>query len=179
MWLNACCLVLLIGYHLILNITACSLPHSGSILDSQLCWKSGKFQLARWRHERAVLCSWNHPPTQPPHQLEIHLGMSAKLKIWFFQCSVVSPPQMCPLIKRVCSVSPLPEDVFSVWCPSPKPNYCAIATLSSILDPIRSINLAQLVSPSVALIAELVVIIVVVDSRSLPLILGQQKFMLC
>ena len=41
------------------------LPHSGSILDFQLGWKSGKFQLARWSHEAAILCSWNHPPTRP------------------------------------------------------------------------------------------------------------------
>ena len=27
------------------------LPHLGSILDSQLNWESGKFQLARWSHE--------------------------------------------------------------------------------------------------------------------------------
>ena len=30
------------------------LPHSGSILDSQQSWKSGKFQLARWSHEVAI-----------------------------------------------------------------------------------------------------------------------------
>ena len=45
----------------------CLLPHSGSILDSQLSWESGKFQLARWSHEVAILCSWDHPPpTHPP-----------------------------------------------------------------------------------------------------------------
>ena len=27
----------------------------GSILDSQLSWESGKFQLARWSHEVALL----------------------------------------------------------------------------------------------------------------------------
>ena len=37
----------------------------GSILDSQLSWDSGKFQLARWSHELVWLCRW-WPPTQPP-----------------------------------------------------------------------------------------------------------------
>ena len=45
---------------------------------------------------------------------------------------------------------------FSVWCPNPHPNFCAFVTLGSILDSKRSINLAQLVSLSVALLAELV-----------------------
>ena len=37
----------------------------GSILDSQLCWKSYKFHLARWSHRVAWLCTWD-PPTHPP-----------------------------------------------------------------------------------------------------------------
>ena len=37
----------------------------GSILESQLSWESGKFQLARWSHNVALL-SWNHPPTRQP-----------------------------------------------------------------------------------------------------------------
>ena len=45
---------------------------------------------------------------------------------------------------------------FSVVYRSPHPNFCAFAALSSILDSKRSINLAQLVSPSGALPAELV-----------------------
>ena len=73
------------------------LPHSGSILDSQLCLKSGKFQLGRWSHEVAILCSWDQPPTHPPpHQLEIPLGGSEKLNIRFFQCCAVSPPKLFP-----------------------------------------------------------------------------------
>ena len=39
----------------------------GSILDSQLSWKSGKFQLARWNHRVAKLCGEPHPPTRPPN----------------------------------------------------------------------------------------------------------------
>ena len=35
----------------------------GSILDSQLSWESGKFQLARWSHKVAILCSWNYLTT--------------------------------------------------------------------------------------------------------------------
>ena len=47
----------------------CLLPHSGSILDSQLSWESGKFQLARWSHEVVWFSTWvppTHPPTHPP-----------------------------------------------------------------------------------------------------------------
>ena len=48
---------------------------------------------------------------------------------------------------------------FSVWCPSPHPDFFAFAALSYILDSKRSINLAQLVSPSVALLADFVFLI--------------------
>ena len=34
----------------------------GSILDSQLSWESGKFQLARWSHRVALWSSLDHPP---------------------------------------------------------------------------------------------------------------------
>ena len=33
----------------------------GSILDSQLSWKSGKFQLARWSHNKRLNPVWNSP----------------------------------------------------------------------------------------------------------------------
>ena len=42
------------------------LPNSGSILDYQLDWESGKFQLARWSHE--VVLKITGPPTHPPTQ---------------------------------------------------------------------------------------------------------------
>ena len=48
------------------------LPHSGSILDSQLCWKSGKFQLARWSHEVDIFPVRNHPPSHPATQPPSH-----------------------------------------------------------------------------------------------------------
>ena len=40
----------------------------GSILNSQLSWESGKFQLARWSH-RVALLLWKttRPPTHPQH----------------------------------------------------------------------------------------------------------------
>ena len=69
------------------------LPHSGSILDS------GKFQLARWSHEVAVLCSWDHPPT-PPHQLETRS---------FPFNAVRCPHPNCSPIKKVCAISPPPK----------------------------------------------------------------------
>ena len=87
-----------------------------------------------------------HPPTQPPHQLEIHLGISGKLKIGFFQCCVVSPPQFCPPLRKYVWCRPF--QFFSVWVNLP--------TLSYIFDSKWSMNLAQLVFPSVALLAELV-----------------------
>ena len=38
----------------------------GSILDSQLNWESGKFQLARWSQEVGLFPErTNHPPTHP------------------------------------------------------------------------------------------------------------------
>ena len=38
----------------------------GSILDSQLSWESGKFQLARWSHEVVLFPErTSHPSTQP------------------------------------------------------------------------------------------------------------------
>ena len=51
-----------------------------------------------------------------------------------------------------------PVDVFSVHCTVslPHPNYCAFVTFVSILDYKQIINLDELVSPSVALLAELV-----------------------
>ena len=65
----------------------------GSILDSQLSWESGKFQLARWSH-RVVLLSDRIIWHLPLHILlsfsfwvvcchtRLHLGFSAKLRIW-------------------------------------------------------------------------------------------------
>ena len=50
----------------------CPHPHSyiatlGSILDSQLSWKSSKFQLARWSHKVAWFSEGTtHPPTHHP-----------------------------------------------------------------------------------------------------------------
>ena len=63
----------------------------GSILDSQLSWESGKFQLARWSHAVALLSDRIYfylllnlrEPTHP--QLS-----------FFFQCCAVSPSQFFP-----------------------------------------------------------------------------------
>ena len=38
----------------------------GYILDYQLIWESGKFQLARWSHNVALFSTQNHPSTHPP-----------------------------------------------------------------------------------------------------------------
>ena len=100
----------------------------GSILDSQLSRESGKFQLTRWSHEVAILCRWHHPPTQPPHQLEI------RSLNFFFQCCAVSSPQLFhPLIKYV-GCSPTPIICFCVQC-SPLPKlYLPLVELSIKLN---------------------------------------------
>ena len=74
----------------------------GSILDSQLSWESGKFQLARWSHAVALLSDRIffylllilREPTHP--QLS-----------FFFQCCAVSPTQLFPLSPRYvqCAVA--------------------------------------------------------------------------
>ena len=43
----------------------------GSILDSQLSWESGKFQLARWSHEVVIFSdrtAW--PAARPPDHMD-------------------------------------------------------------------------------------------------------------
>ena len=101
-----------------------SIATLGSILDSQLSCKSGKFQLARWSHEVVLYPDLDHPHTHTPHpQLS-----------FFFLCCAVSPPQLflpstkyvrCPpshlsmlcgvptpcvtLVNKVCAVSPPPS----------------------------------------------------------------------
>ena len=78
------------------------LPHSGSILDFQLCWKSGKFQPARWSHEVAILCSWDHPATTSVENQNLKLFLS-------MFCDV--PTLIVPPINKVCVVPP-----FSICC---------------------------------------------------------------
>ena len=93
-----------------------------------------KIHLPRWSHKVAIKCSWNHPPVHPPinpptnpptqpwHQLKIPVGCLEKLKIRSFQfmCGVLPSQHIFPPpIKKVCAVSPLSVDIFSVHCPSP------------------------------------------------------------
>ena len=77
-------------------------------------------------------------------------------------CARSSPPSIyfppTPIVfphhESMCGVPPLRRRFSSaVYLPT---NFFAFATLGSILDSKRRINLAQLVSPSVALLAELV-----------------------
>ena len=51
------------------------MPHSGSILDSQLSWESGKFQLARWSHEVVIF------PERITHPSD-HIDFCTLLWVW-------------------------------------------------------------------------------------------------
>ena len=52
----------------------------GSILDSQLSWESGKFQLARWSHEVVIFPErTTHPP--PTHHMDFFL-IYCILSLW-------------------------------------------------------------------------------------------------
>ena len=84
------------------------LPHSGSILDSQQSWKSGKFQLARWSHKVAIFSVRVPPPShQPPKEgLDLVLCPHLNLNIWTVTpsgtCSV--PPLLLKHLRIVCGV---------------------------------------------------------------------------
>ena len=75
----------------------------GSILDSQVSWESGKFQLARWSHE--VVLKITGPPTHPAVNRTCNLYWDTVLI-----CGV--PPPGTLFRKYVYT--------FSVRCPPPK-----------------------------------------------------------
>ena len=143
-----------------------------SILDSQQSWKSGKYQLARWSHE-VVLKSLDHPPTQPPTQPSTELVICTGTRIW----GAVSPPLIGP-VQKVCAVSPSPiGTLFRNMCGVPTSQYTlflccvppSLEQFGSALDSeqnwesckfqVARWSQAQLVSSSVALLAELVTIL--------------------
>ena len=67
-------MTLLATYILVSSFPCLLIATLGSILDSQLNWESGKFQLARWSHEVALFPAiTGHPPshqaTHPPGKL--------------------------------------------------------------------------------------------------------------
>ena len=89
----------------------------GSILDSQLSWESGKFQLARWSHRVALFSGLDQPPPTHP-QLSFFCKYCAVSPPQQSMCGV-PPPSICflsmlcsvptpfvPLIKKVCAMSP-------------------------------------------------------------------------
>ena len=102
----------------------------GSILDSQLSWESGKFQLARWSHKVVIFSVRTvHPAGHLTIWMLDLLGSWNFLGVLFFNvvrcpqpnCSPhqqsmcgVPPPRICfPLpqlhpFKKVCAISPLP-----------------------------------------------------------------------
>ena len=70
----------------------------GSILDCQLSWESGKFQLARWSQEVVLFPErTTHPPTD-------HMDFLAEYTPLCI-CAV-SPPLLKYLILELCAVSP-------------------------------------------------------------------------
>ena len=81
------------------QVSACKMePQSGiiatlgSILDSQLSWESGKFQLARWSHEVALFPVRNHPATR--HLSLEGLDLTIYSADWYpqMECAVSPPP---------------------------------------------------------------------------------------
>ena len=60
-----------------------------SILDSQLSWEPGKFQLARWSHRVVIFPAiTTHPPTCPPTHL---LGNFGRLYLSIYKSYIFSP----------------------------------------------------------------------------------------
>ena len=67
----------------------CLLPHSGSILDSQLSWESGKFQLARWSHEVVIFPEGiTHPPDHIDFSCWIYSFLKLGFRVWHFTSSL-------------------------------------------------------------------------------------------
>ena len=134
----------------------------GSILDSQLIWESGKFQLARWSHNVALF-SWDHPPPSHPPP-------TPHPQPTFFD--VRCPPHWPP-VQNVCAVS-LPPCIHFFCVPPSNVVLClwhiqlclgfqvklriwqVLANWESCKFQLARWNNAQLVSSSVALLAELV-----------------------
>ena len=123
---SSCCQTYYTSYFLMtaaarLNIS--ELGHSslkpvatlGFILDSQLSWESGKFQLARWSHEVVIFSDrTGHPATQPPDHMDVRLAK----KMEFDGCLILSilcgvPTPIAHHINKVCAVSPPPRICFS------------------------------------------------------------------
>ena len=120
--------------------------------------KNQKFQLARWSHEVAILYSWDHPSTHPPHQLFLSMKCGVPTPnvpptnyVWCPPLVYVFPHPNCFSHQEgMCSVPPPSIRLFSVasWILSKVENL-ASSSLSVV-------SLAQLVYPSVALLAKLV-----------------------
>ena len=150
-----------------------------SILDSQLIWEYGKFQLARWSNNVALF-SWNHPRTQPTTQPPAaHLFLTDPMTTGgLFWCAVsppigplfrkyvrCPPPSIGTLFRKYVRCPPLPVYTFSVRCPPLNLVLC-LEDFGSVLESeenwksgkfqLARWSQAQLVSSSVALLAELV-----------------------
>ena len=120
----------------------------GSILDSQLSWESGKFQLARWSHRVVLFSSLDHPQlsffwqccTVSPLQQSM-CGVPT-LQVYDFPRTQLLPPKksMCgvpppigTLFRKYVRCPPLPVYTFSVRCPPPNLVLC-LEHFGSVLD---------------------------------------------
>ena len=119
------------------------LPHLGSILN----WEYGKFQLARWSH-KVVLFPERTDPTWPEPTTQFSFCVNV------VRCPY---PNCSPHQQNMCGVPPFHYRFF--LCGVPPPNVVLCLCLSILILCLSwNIILAQLVSPSVALPAELVLL---------------------
>ena len=80
----------------------------GSILNSQLIWEYGKFQLAGWSHNVALF-SWNHPPATRS------TSFSNRSNVW---CAVSL--LLAPCAESMCGVPRARKSMVS-WYPGYQP----------------------------------------------------------
>ena len=135
----------------------------GSILDFQLSWKSGKFQLARWGHRVVLLLSGTgRPPDHlnvwgPVSQL-LHIRSSLNFKSRFVWSSRtgdnchgnICPHIICPgpsfywsdwILNPDFFVLVCPYPYFVLVCPHPLEYYATFALVQIVTPPLDLIFL--------------------------------------
>ena len=85
------------------------LPHSGSILDSQLSWESGKFPLARWSHEVVI---FSDRTGRPADHMDVRLARKLKFDGSLVLSMLCGVPTPCLFHQQsMCGVPPN-RDIF-------------------------------------------------------------------